>query len=107
MLSKSGALGAEVAGEAAHMSQQAIHELLETGATGVSVEQIFALVPQEVYVESDPSKKIPLGEWQDDVLKDICSTELFPELVASMKGEVVRSVSSKMVSGGISKDQTE
>jgi hypothetical protein len=105
MLSKSGALGAQVAGEAAHLSQKAIKELLENGATAITVEQIFELVPQEVYLDTDPSKKLPLSQWQDDVVKQICWTKIFPDLATSLKGEAVRMASPKMVSGGISPDQ--
>ena len=109
LLSESSALGAQLAGEAAHTSQQAIDELLETGTTGITVEQILELVPSVILWRTAGGgwKDMPLEQWQDDVLHDICIEEIFPDLVDTLStSTIVRAFSSELVEGGHSQDSS-
>lgn len=107
MLSQSNQVGAETAGEAARLSRQAIDDIVNTGTTAISVAQIFGLVPQFVVVSSAGGKttRMPLADWQQNVLHDLCIRELFPDVVATFsENTVVRTFGAEMVSGGISID---
>jgi hypothetical protein len=106
LLSKSGPIGAEVAGEAAQRSQQAINELLKDGTTSMTPEKIFELVPKYVWENGNAGwSKMPLQDWQDAVVKDLCFSTIFPSVVMSVKSDVVRVSASKLVDAGISIDQ--
>lgn len=107
LLSESGPVGAEVAGEASEMSRTAISEILANGVTAITPEKILALVPKFVHAKNKEGqeKVMPLANWQDDVLFDLCWTTIFPDVATRLSGEVVRMVSSEMVEGGISRDQ--
>jgi hypothetical protein len=106
LLSKSDELGAQTAGAAAHMSRDAIEDLLLTGQTDKSVEKIFALVPQSVrlYRKDGTFETFGLGDFQVQVLHRFCDDYLFPDLTDSWKGRIVRKWFPDMVSGGISQD---
>ncbi|MFL6074572.1 MAG: hypothetical protein ACJ73S_14350 [Mycobacteriales bacterium] len=107
MLSKSGPLGAMVAGLAASKSRQAIDDLMRTGATEWTVDRIFGFVPQRVVIptpKGGPGKVYSLAEFQQEVLHDLCMKQLFPELLDSAKSDLVRYFGSRMVDGGISQD---
>jgi hypothetical protein len=105
LLSRSGKLGAERAGEAAHRSQQAIQELLTEGATGITVEQIFDLVPTSVFVSSDDGERqLSLEQFQDEVVHDLCRETIFPDVVRALTSDAVRHTAPDMVPGGVSRD---
>jgi hypothetical protein len=106
LLSRSGHLGAQFAAEAAQLSQRAIHELLVDGATAITVEQIFELVPTSVFVRSEDGgeRRLSLEEFQDQVVHDLCRETIFPQVVRALTSDVVRHASSEMVAGGISPD---
>lgn len=107
LLSQSNELGAELAGRAAEMSRTAIQDLLATGTTAITVDQIFALTPQTIVWTGEtgaaPARELSLAEFQDDVVHNLCLEHIFPDLVTSMKGGVIRA-SGEMVSGGLSQD---
>jgi hypothetical protein len=75
MLSKSTALGMKVAAEAAEMSRNAVYGLLDTGATTISPDAIFDLVPTKIVTDGTARS---LEGWNDDVLKAYCASTLFP-----------------------------
>lgn len=102
LISRSGPVGAEVAAQAAALSRQAIEELMNTGSTGITVDTIFALVPTKVVVDgvADP---VPLEQWQDSVVRQICDTKLFPEYY-KLLAKAIGSLSPEMVEGGMSPD---
>ena len=108
MLSESDPIGAEVAAEAAHRSQQAILDLLKDGATDITVDSMLELVPKYVYPDTDdPGDPIPLEEWQDTVLRDLCFRRIFPSIVTSASGDIVRTFGDTMIDAGISPDHAE
>jgi hypothetical protein len=106
LLSQSNAVGAQTAGRAAELSRQAIDETIRTGATAITAEQIWQLVPQHVIVmlPSGETRTFSLAEFQYAVIRPLCYTELFPQLVLGLKGGAVRSFGAEMVTGGISAD---
>jgi len=107
LLSQSGRLGAERAGEAAHLSQQAIAELLREGATGITVERIFDLVPTSVFVTTDDGERqLSLEQFQDEVVHDLCRETIFPQVVRALTSDAVRHTAPDMVSGGVSVDSS-
>jgi hypothetical protein len=102
LLSQSDQVGAQLAAQAAHLSQQAIENILDTGATDVTVEKIFGLVPQKV--AAGDRGDVPLGEWQDAVVRELCFHTLFPELFTSLKAEAIGLLGPKMTDAGVSGD---
>jgi hypothetical protein len=99
LLEKSLPLGAERAAEASKLSQQAIDDLLKKGATDLSVDRIWQLVPTEVFAAPYESWRgtsrvtgrfYGLEEWHDEVLHDICVNEIFPDTVDSFSSKAVR-----------------
>jgi hypothetical protein len=108
LLSESDQVGAELAGRAAELSRTAVQELLATGTTGITVDQIFALTPQTIVWTGEtgllPPRELSLANFQDEVVHTLCLEHIFPELVASTKGQAIRAFSAEMVSGGLSQD---
>ncbi|GAB3429473.1 hypothetical protein [Flindersiella endophytica] len=106
LLSKSGPVGARIAGEASELSRKAIEEILDKGETEISVEQIFELVPTSVVVDDAKGgfRTVGLENWQDEVLHQLCLTTIFPELLHSTKLSIIGDFSPEMVEGGISGD---
>jgi hypothetical protein len=98
LLSQSGQLGAQVAGEAAARSRRAIEDTLRTGRAADDVAAIWALFPTFVY---DGRTPVPLADWQDGVLHDLCRREIFPDVVDSAKSKVVRGASPELSGAGI------
>jgi hypothetical protein len=47
---------------------------------------------------------LPLDQWQDEVLRTICFTAIFPDYYLALKSAIIGSFGAEMVSGGISKD---
>ncbi len=104
LLSQSGPVGAKIAAEAAHLSQQAISEELRDGTTKITVEEIFKLVPTSVFVGADKAEReLSLEQFQDDVVHDLCRETIFPQVMRDVASGV-RFVSSEMVQGGVSFD---
>jgi hypothetical protein len=107
LLSKSGPLGAKVAGLAASKSRQAIDDILRTGETTWSVEEIFRFVPQRVVLRLPAGGEhvMSLAEFQNDVVHDLCTRLLFPQLAGLLpgnaKGDLVRYFGSELVPGGV------
>jgi hypothetical protein len=66
--------GAVQAVTAACASRQAIADLLSRGETEISSRQIFASMPSLVEVDG---VLLPLREWHDKQLRDLCMEELF------------------------------
>jgi hypothetical protein len=104
LLTLSAALGAELAGRAAHLSQQAIAQLLAMGSTSKELEpeSIFELVPQEVVADPGKTNKTyPLEAWNDDKLRSIYYATIFPDVMDSLSNLGVRVFSSEMVMHGV------
>jgi hypothetical protein len=106
LLSKSSEVGAEVAGRAAEESRTAIDDLLRTGSTTHTTDAIFRLVPQQVAVAvaGGGEQVLSLAQFQADVVRPLCFSTLFPELVDGLKGTAIRMFGSEMVDGGTSVD---
>jgi hypothetical protein len=103
LLSESDSKGALAAAHAAQLSRQAIDEVMNTGETTLTTEYIFGIVPAFVVVDgaSDP---MPLQQWQDSVLKDLCFSKIFPEYYSTFASAVIGTFGSEMVEGGMSRD---
>jgi hypothetical protein len=107
LLSKSGPLGATVAALAAAKSRQAIDDILRTGETTWTVEEIFKFVPQRVVLRLPAGGEhvMSLAEFQNEVVHDLCRRLLFPQLVGLLpgnpKGDLIRYFGSEMVEGGV------
>lgn len=109
MLSRSGPAGAQIAGQAAARSRQAIDELLTTGQTEWSVDRIFGFVPQRVVVQLPKGGQhtMSLAQFQTDVVHDLCVSLLFPQLLGLLPGgesgtaDIVRYFGSELVDGGV------
>jgi hypothetical protein len=103
LISKSGPVGAAAAAHAAQLSRQAIDEILNTGTTAITPDVIFAGVPTQVVVDGrdDP---VPLEQWQDQVLHDLCWNTIFPDYYASLSSAVIGAFGAEMVDGGMSVD---
>ena len=106
LLSKSGPIGAQLAGEASALSRKAIEELLDKGETEITVEQIFELVPTSVVADDGKGgfRVVGLENWQDEVLHELCYSTIFPELLDSTKLSVIGDFGPEMIEGGISGD---
>jgi hypothetical protein len=105
MLALSDSQGAEVVAKASHDSADAIDQIMRTGTTSISTEQIFDLVP--VTVVATPfglHLEWSLEQFQDDVLHQLCDEHLFPDLVNSYKTAIVAVASPELVKGGASVD---
>lgn len=103
LIAQSGPVGAAAAAQAATLSRQAIDELMNTGTTELTTEKIFALVPTAV-VPDGGGAPIPLEQWQDSVLHDLCFTEIFPDYYSSLASAVIGTFGAEMVEGGMSRD---
>jgi hypothetical protein len=107
LLSKSGPLGAQLAGQAAARSRQAIDDILRTGTTTWTVDAIFRLVPQRVVLRlpAGGEQVMSLAEFQTEVVHDLCRRLLFPQLVGLLpgnpKGDLIRYFGPEMVEGGV------
>jgi hypothetical protein len=101
LLTKSGALGAQLVGEAEQMSKQAIDELTRTGHTEQSVEKISQLWPTQVWTGGEDGHALPLQDWHDDVLHQICIDEIFPGVVDSFSSKAARAGQSELIPGRI------
>jgi hypothetical protein len=94
LLTKSGELGARIVGEAAALSRKAIDDILASGRTQVTVDQIWRLFPTKVWANVKGAETaLPLEQWQDDVLHDICKKHIFPDVVDSFSSKTVRLLS--------------
>jgi hypothetical protein len=103
MLSKSGVLGTYAAASAATMSRKMIEDILDTGTSAITFEDIFAMVPTAVVVAGAPAP-MPLAEWQDQVLHDLCFSTIFPDYYSALKSAVIGAFGSEMMDGGMSQD---
>lgn len=103
LLSKSDRLGADQAAQAAQMSRQAIDDLMNTGKTGITTEQIFSFVPVSV-VPDQGAEPVSLEQWQDTTLRDLCFTTIFPDYYDGLLTTAGGVVVPEMVSGGVSPD---
>src|SRR5439155_6169771 len=102
LLSQSDAAGAAAAGAAAALSRQAIDELLNTGTTSITVEQIFAFVPTKIVWQGAP---MPLETWEDQVLHKLCLDTIFPDYFnRGVKSAVIGAFGAEMMTGGMSQD---
>lgn len=103
LLSNSDAAGAQAAGTAASMSRQRIEDILNTGDSAIKVEQIFANVPVSV-VQDGAGAPVPLEQWQDDYLHQMCMEKYFPDYYDTLKSAVIGTFSAELVKQGISQD---
>src|SRR5262249_12918885 len=92
--------------EAAQMSQQAIEELAKGGRTDKTVDKIATLWPAKGWVGAEDGHAIPLQNWHDEVLHDICTKEIFPGVVDSFNSDAARARQSQLVEGGLRDDAT-
>ena len=103
LISRSNEIGAATAARAAQLSRQAIEEIMDTGGTAITVEQIFALFPTQVVV---PGRgPVPLDQWQFDYLRQVCFETLFPHYYHTV-AIPLSEISPEMVPGGMSRDVT-
>jgi hypothetical protein len=112
LITKSDQIGAQRAAEAAHMSQRAIGEILEWGSTEITVEEIWKRVPTWVGTEGVdwlgvPPKFYPLETWQEEVLHELCTESIFPDVVDGLQSKGARAISPKVVEGGVGRSLGE
>jgi hypothetical protein len=101
MLARSDQTGAETAGRAAELSRTAIEQLLRSGTTAITVDQIWALVPQTVVTATG---EMSLGDWQEQALHQLCLNVIFPQLITTLSENTVVRAAGPMVEGGVSVD---
>jgi hypothetical protein len=101
MLAKSDAVGTQAAASAATLSRKMIEEIMDFGTSSITFQDIFALVPTSVVVADVP---VPLDQWQDQVLHDLCFSTIFPDYYSTLKSAIIGAFGSEMVDGGISPD---
>jgi hypothetical protein len=70
--------GVRIAGETAHLSQQAIDELARAGTTSVAAQQIRDRFPSQVRAEGSGTM-LPLEQWNDS-LRTLCWNVIFPNV---------------------------
>jgi len=70
--------GVRIAGETAHMSQQAIDELASKGATPITAAHIRDQFPSKVRPEGG-GEMLPLEQWNDS-LRSLCWNTIFPDV---------------------------
>lgn len=100
LLTKSGALGAQLVAEAEQMSKQAIDELTKTGQTEKSVGKISQLWPTKVWAGGEDGHALPLQDWHEEVLHQICIEQIFPGVVDSFSSKAARAGQSELIPGG-------
>jgi uncharacterized protein DUF4157 len=103
LISKSNEIGAAAVARATQLSRQAIEEIMDTGTSAVTVDTIFGLVPTQVVVDGT-GQALPLDQWQDEVLRAICFTTIFPDYYLTAKSAIIGTFGSEMLSGGVSPD---
>ncbi len=84
----------EVTLRADSMTDDAIRDLVTTGATPIDVEKIFELFPSTVVMAGKP---YPLERWNDEIVKRICEQEIFPQMADKLTYKGVRLVGSKLL----------
>jgi hypothetical protein len=102
LLSESEPAGAQAAATAASLSRQRIEDHLDHGQSAIKVEDIFQLVP--VAVVPAGGTAVPLEQWQDEHLHQMCVQTFFPDYYDSIKSAVIGAFSAKLVEQGISPD---
>jgi hypothetical protein len=100
----------EITLQADNMADQAIHEYLTTGTSTIEVKEIFKLFPSEVWAEFDreegdreivvKSGFYPLEQWNDEVVKKVCETEIFPKMAPKWSYKIARIAGKKLVDAG-------
>jgi len=78
------------------LADKAIHDIITTGSTGISVEEIFNLFPSSVRVQGQPDP-YALEHWNDEILKKICEAQIFPKMVDELNYKAVRAVGPTLV----------
>ncbi len=63
----------------------------------------LAFVPTAV-VPDGGSTPVPLGEWQDSVLHDLCFNTIFPDYYSTFASAGIGTFGAEMVEGGMSQD---
>jgi hypothetical protein len=101
LLTKSGQLGAQVAGEAAQMSKRSIEDLLRKGETDKTIDKIAELWPTKVWVGGENGYELPLEQWHDEVLHEICVKEIFPDVVDSASSKIARAGQPTLLPGRV------
>jgi hypothetical protein len=101
LLEQSGALGASRAAEAEQMSKQAIDDLTKTGQTDKSIEKISQLWPTKVWVGGEDGHALPLQDWHEEVLHQLCVEQIFPGVVDSFSSKAARAGQPALIPGGI------
>jgi len=94
--------------KASQLNQQAIDELMKSGATAITPERIFEFVPVTVFatptVEGAMRKtEIDLGSWQENVLHDLCVKAIFPGIVRG-HNDLAALYEPQLVGAGMSRD---
>jgi hypothetical protein len=84
----------EVTLRADSLADQAVHDLITTGTTAIGVDDIFRLFPSTVVVEGKP---YPLQDWNDEIMRQICETEIFPKMADNWSYKGVRAFGRKLV----------
>lgn len=112
-------LGAMLASQAAHNSQAAILAILNGEEPAFSAGEILQAVPTKVIVkppralalptmqapvEHEIGRAVPLEEWHDDYLRQLCFETIFPAYEDAGQGIIVRALGATLVDGGVSQD---
>lgn len=119
LLTESNSVGAMLASQAAHNSQAAILAILNGEEPAFSAEEILQAVPTKVIVkpprplalptmqapvEHEIGRAVPLEEWHDDYLRQLCFETIFPAYEDAGQGMIVRALGATLVDGGVSQD---
>ena len=112
LLTQSNDVGAMLASQAAHNSQNAILSILRGEEPAFSSDEILEAVPSKVVVQRPDTggkpiggeRVLPLEKWHDEELRQLCFDEIFPDYEDSFTGLVIRGASSELVEEGASRD---
>ncbi len=85
-----------VALQADSLADQAIADILATGATTISVEDIFKLFPSEIVIDGKP---VSLERWNDTDVKAYCIAHIVPEMAKKVDYKIVRAAGRDLVKG--------
>ncbi len=94
LLLESDPAGIQAPFEANQLSDRAIIELLTTGTTSVTVEEIFAYFPNQVEVQG---RFVPLEQWNVTELRRLCFEVIFPSMESYL---IPRAQSPRLIESG-------
>lgn len=107
LIEQSNQTGAMLASQASHNSQRSILSILAGEEPSFSTPEILQVVPTKVVVASSggASSAVPLDQWHDGALRELCFETLFHEYFMAVKGMFLQQWDGQqLLPGGASQD---